>query len=323
MHQLFRVQLTLTPIKDRLKPDTTVKICYGYKKEDLDNPRFLVGYWSIRGLGAPLRMMLSAAKVNHWVVLYDVTEKDGGSWDKAAYMNDKEWLKKDHNSFMNNPFLVDCENDDRVISQTSAIFAYLGRELDMLGSSKQETSKCEELLCEIMDLRNLMVQFAYHGDSKGGKQDAEKLVSGGAANILDKVEMHLEKEYPNALKEDKTKICHLVGFRNSAPDFHLWEMLAQFGGLCRFYRLEQLYSDSIRPYLCAFKENFGSLPENAAYLGSALINLPNNNPYARFGSDPVTLGKYFRGQAAPWKKQGIIVDERNLEPPSKKQKSWR
>lgn len=78
-------------IKDRMKPDTTFKIFYGDHLEDLHNPRFILGYWSIRGLGAPLRMMLSAAETNHWAVLYDMEEKEDGSWGCESFMKDKVW----------------------------------------------------------------------------------------------------------------------------------------------------------------------------------------------------------------------------------------
>ena len=308
----------MAAIKERLNPDTVVKICYGDEQGAAEKPRFLLGYWSIRGLGAPLRMMLSAAKVNHWVVLYDVGERDVDAWDKDSYMNDKAWMKKEYNSFMNLPFLVDCE-DDTVISQTNAIFLYLGRELDMLGSSKKETSKCEELLCEIMDLRNLMVRFAYNRDPETAKADAEKLVGGrSVAAILDKLEMYLERNFSKALQGDKTKIFPLVGDKISAPDFHLWEMLAQFDGLCRYYHLEPLVSEAVRPFLFAYRENFASFPDNSAYMESSLMTLPYNNPYARFGSDPLTLGKYVRGRTNPWKKQGEVVDQRTKGPLSKR-----
>ena len=35
------------------------------------------------------------------------------------------------------------------------------------------------------------------------------------------------------------------------------------------------------------------------------ILLPYTNPYARFGSDPATLGMYRRGQDTPWKGLGV------------------
>jgi hypothetical protein len=149
--------MSSTGIKDRLNPDSTYKVAYGKQNEDLEEPRFILAYWSIRGLASPLRMMLSAAQVNHWVILYDVVEQEDGTWGKDSYFLDKAWLKEEYNPFMNLPFLVDCTND-RVIVQTNAIFTFLGRELNLLGKNPQEQSICEELLCEVMDIRNQMMQ---------------------------------------------------------------------------------------------------------------------------------------------------------------------
>ena len=316
----------MTSIQERLKPDTTVKFNYGGSQEH--NPRFILGYWSIRGLGAPLRMMLNAAQVNHWVVLYDAIEAEGERWDMDSYLSDKQWLKEEYNPLMNLPFLVDCKYS-RVLAQTNAIFTYLGRELKLMGKDKHEESKCEELLCEIMDLRNLMVDFAYETDVSTIKHDAEMLVK-EATKHLNKLEMHLEREYPDILKNQtmpqestmatetaKAGVCHLVGNQFSAPDFHLWEMLDQFEGLCRTYDLAPLWSEpgtkgphqGLRPHLLEFKRNFKALPENQNYIStppSFLASLPYNNPYARFGSDPRTLGQFSRGQEAPWRKKGVI-----------------
>lgn len=139
-------------LKDRLKPDSTYKVAYGDDLDSLENPRYIIAYWSIRGLASPLRMMLTAAQVNHWVIFYDVKEIPDGKWSKDSYLHDKSWLKEEYNPLMNLPFLVDCANDT-VISQTNAIFTFLGRELNMLGSNSQDQTICEELLCEVMDIR--------------------------------------------------------------------------------------------------------------------------------------------------------------------------
>jgi glutathione S-transferase len=303
----------MVAIKDRLKPDTTVKI--GYGDGGIENPRFIIGYWSIRGLAAPLRMMLSAATVNHWVVMYDLKEEGDSSWSKEAYLVDKEWLRKEYNPLMNLPFLVDCEKDDRVICQSNALFTYLGRELAMLGSNEQETYQCEELLCEIMDLRNLMVGYVYQGgDASKAKEDAEQLVtSGGLPCILDKLEMCLKRKYPNKEEKDihnRPEIRNLVGEQCSAPDFHLWEMLDQLQGLTTYYNLTSACSD--RPNLTSFQKNFRNLQENAAYVQSQMHHsLPYNNSFARFGSDPATWGKLVRGSPTPWKGQGVVQEQRN------------
>ena len=118
-------------------------------------------------------MLLSAAQIDHWVVMYDVKEASSsalGDWDMESWLNDKKWLKEQF-PLINLPFLVECGGESmdgkgsrpRVICQTNAILSYLGRELNMMGTTKAEQSQCEELLCEIMDLRNLMVGFAYRG----------------------------------------------------------------------------------------------------------------------------------------------------------------
>ena len=87
-------------IQDRLRPDTIVKVTYNDQGED---PRFITGYWSIRGLGAPIRMILSAAQVNHWIVMYDVTEEGETGWSKETWLNDKEWIRDGYNCLANLP----------------------------------------------------------------------------------------------------------------------------------------------------------------------------------------------------------------------------
>jgi glutathione S-transferase len=298
-----------------LKPDSTYKIAYGNRPEDLEKPRFILGYWSIRGLAGPLRMMLTVAQVSHWVILYDVTEVNDDEWTMESYINDKTWLKDEYNPLMNLPYVVDCSND-RVVAQTNAIFLLLGRELNMLGKDSEEQCKCEELLCEVMDLRNHMVRFAYSASGDDDKKDAENLIKigGPVAKIFDKLEHYLSKKYDITGSEDVTtkEVSHLVGDWFSAPDFHLWEMLDQFEGLCKFYGLESLLVS--RPLLLSFLSKFRTTPEVLPYLSSEYSILPYNNPYARFGSNPNTLGKYERGMdTTSWKKRGVVPIQRPID----------
>lgn len=289
-------------IKDRLKPDTTVKVSFG--DSGAEAPRFIIGYWSIRGLGAPLRMMLSAAQVDHWVLLYDAIEEGESGWSRASYLADKQWLKDEFNPLMNLPFLVDVEND-RVICQTNAIFLFLGRELNFMGSSKQEQSNCEELLCELMDLRDAMVDFAYGTD---GSKEKAIICYNSATRHLHKLELHLEREYQGS----KTDVCHLVGFKFTAPDFQCFELLDQYRGLCTVYDLPLIFRDM--PHVSQFFNSFQKLPENAAYLSSFLgTDLPYNSPYAKFGSNSKTLGQYVRGQDSPWRSKGVCCQNYMLK----------
>lgn len=292
----------------KLKPNTTVKVTFGTSnnKDAVDEePRFVVGYWSIRGLAAPLRMMLCAAKVNHWVAMYDVTESPEGGWNLESWYQDKAWLRDEHNPLMNLPFLIDTKyGDTTIINQTNAIFAYLGRELNMLGSNRLETIKCEELLGEVMDIRNAMTRFVYSSPSPSEPVSVQ-LASHVAVALgnFEKLEHHLATKYP----EPNTDICYLVGDKLSAPDFHLWEMLVQYETLFLTYGFTPFFQTM--PHLGKFRRGFAGLRENQFYQNSFLgRELPFNNLSARFGSTagPRAGAAYVRGQATPWHNRGVM-----------------
>lgn len=293
-------------IIDRLKPDTTYKVAYGENVEDLENPCFIIGYWSIRGLAAPLRMMLAAAEVSHWVALYDVTEEmETGDWKKESYLADKEWLKEEFNPLMNCPFLIVCGVDDgRVIVQTNAILQYLGRELNMLGDNPEDQIKCEELLCEVMDIRNQMVRYAYAPSIGNDKSEAEILMkpTGAVCRGFDKFEDYL-------IRNETT---FLVGDTVTAPDFHLWEMMDQCSCLNRHYQMEALFSKDKRERLFSFYTHMGIIPSIKSYIDSELIkDLPFNNPYARYGSRPGGGEPYIKGAVASWHGKGVVTIQRS------------
>jgi len=262
-------------------------------KVSSETPRFSIGYWSIRGLGAPLRMMLCASKVDHVVLLHDLVENDEtGGWG-SAYFKFKPDIVKDYNQFMNLPYLIDWK-EKIIISQTNAIFNYLGRELGMCGSTAIHAVKCDELLCEVYDLRNLVVAFCYSSD--GTKEKAEKLVKDCRKHLL-KFNSYL------ALQE---KSCHLVDGKATAPDFHLFEMIDQLDGLCKEYGLE----DSIKDYqnVREFKTSFENLSDNSFYLKQSTLytDLPYNNCISKFAST-LHAKVYKRGQDAPWRNKGSIT----------------
>ena len=104
-----------------------------------------IGYWSIRGLAAPLRMMMMHANVPFHSATYDVVAKEGGGWDISDWSSQKPALKA-KNPLMNLPYLVD---GDVVVAQTNACFLYLGRKLKMLGSNELELTECK-LICMLI-----------------------------------------------------------------------------------------------------------------------------------------------------------------------------
>jgi len=244
------------------------------------SPRFTIGYWSIRGLGAPLRMMLCAARVNHTVVLYDIvedcdTDESAAAWRSDYFDKAKPMLKEKYKApLLNLPFVVD-HDANRIVSQSNACFSYLGRHCNMMGQNEREQSECEELLCEIYDLRNIMVQFSYsksnvtaNGDDETKDHDAivKAAQTKDATHALDRARMGSLKKLEHWLDHHQSYSsstvtpshrCHLVGGVFSAPDFHLFEMLDQFDGLARYYDL----GDALEgyPFLRQFKEGFAAL----------------------------------------------------------------
>ena len=234
---------------------------------------------SIRGLAAPLRMMAMFGGAKLLAENYDLKPKEGGGFDSSSWKDAKTALRK-KNPLMNLPYLID---GDVVVSQTNACFAYLGRKLGLFGSNEAEASQCEQLLCEIYDLRGAMVRFAYSPLSdEEAKEAAAKMcesVSNPFSGQLPKLEEWLSGEKANGKSGN-----FLVGDKASAPDFHLYEMLYQFDTMTKFYELPSLLANF--PNLKNFLNSFGSMPQNSKYLSSNLAKLPFNNKAACFGAHP-------------------------------------
>ena len=290
------------PLQERINPHSTIKISFD-GREALETPRFILGYWGIRGLGEGIRMMLSVAKANHWNAMYDSLDgTEEGSEDQQAYRNDKKMLKEEyHASLMNLPFLIDCDANNRIIVQTNAILTYIGRKVNMMGRFEEDLIKIEELLGETMDLRTRMVIFAY-GPSHD-KAGAEGVVKVGRFHF-DKIEHFLVNEAKEMGQ------AFLVGTNYTPPDFHMYEMMVQYEALAKFYELPALFDKETTKYpkLTEYKAAFEQLPEVKSYLEDDLrgkLPIPFNNPSAGYGSDPATGGKYQWGQAAPWRQLGV------------------
>lgn len=280
---------------------TTVEIDFG----DKSAPKHAIGYWSIRGLGAPLTMMMCAAKKPFTLFLYDIVEEGENGWTSDYFGAKSDYIKEFKQPLWNLPFFVNRERRS-VICQTNAIFAYVGRTCGMFGDNEIETSECEQLLCEIYDLRNVMVGYVYSGDG-----DASSVLAAARKHLkkLDKwLEIQAEQFSPNKKESQKAKkqVVHLVNGKFTAPDFHLYEMLDQFEAFAK-ENGENIYSDLNR--IKEFKEGFASLPENKLYLSSWLHkDLPFNNCMAMFGSLPGPK-KYIHGESAkdaPWRGKGVI-----------------
>lgn len=255
---------------------------------EFDDP-LIVGYWGIRGLAAPLRMMVMYRGVSLKAENYDCFEnstKDG--FDRSDWFNKKPELKA-KNPLMNLPYVMD---GDIIVVQSNACFTYLGRKLNLLGKNDLELCQCEQLLCEIMDIRNHLIDYVYPEPRKSATDWFKAACAPGRG--LDKLNQWLEKKYEGAPSEP----YFFVGDEASAPDFHIWEILDQLYAMAKFYHT----GSSLTSYnkLSTFYHFFRELPGNKRYFESKLSLLPCNNTSARcFGATPEG-GSYVFGQATPW-----------------------
>merc|ERR1711865_576493 len=185
-----------------------------------------VGYWKIRGLGAPLRMMCAfkETEVTHYAA------NSGEMW-----FGGKKPELQAKNSMTNLPFIVD---GDQVITQSNSCMLYLGQKLGI--DTPENFIKNHQALDQIMDLRNdvITIVYPFHG-IKGA--DAFTVALG--EHMTGKAKGHFGK------LEGFVTGLYICGAAPSSADFHLWEMLDQhvlMSGskdfLSEFPKLEALYT---------------------------------------------------------------------------------
>lgn len=242
-----------------------------------------VAYWTIRGLGAPARMMVMAAGVPLKATCYDVQPKEDGGWDVSHYHKVRPGLRAE-NALANLPYVRD---GDVFVTQSNAVFMYLGRRLDMLGDgSPRDVAICEMLLCECKDLRDNFTRTSY---GKGDEREACKNLLDGqkTGSSLWKLDNWLRQK---SMEQSK---LFFVGDTLSAPDFHIWEMCDQYQIMAAKHGLINPLDDL--PCLRAFYAHFKALPQNQKYFASVLSKFPLNQKMAKFGGSHIDHGTWVRG----------------------------
>ena len=168
-----------------------------------------VGYWDIRGLGAPLRMICEYAGVEYNAVNYTLTEKEGGGYDASDWF-DKKPAYKEKNALMNLPYVVD---GDVTVTQSNACMTYLGRKFNLNGQNDQELTKMEQCLCEVFDLRNNIVKFSYSPKETFTPENVKTFFSTNVDKSFDKLNSWLEQQGTKFLAADQPTVAdfHFFG----------------------------------------------------------------------------------------------------------------
>lgn len=197
-----------------------------------------------------------------------------------------ELIKK--NPLINLPYIID---GDVVVTQSNACLSYLGRKFGYWGNDNVEITLCDQLLCEIYDLRNDVVRWSYPGN-KPVKDFLEGAKSNGS---LPKLEAYLAA---NSFISKDVNAPFLVGDHITAPDFHLWELLDQFCLMTTFFQLEKFLDDTRLVNIAAFYDRFKALPRLQGYFESRMVKIGCNNLSAKFGSLP-NGAQYVPGAGPP------------------------
>ena len=121
-----------------------------------------LGYWAIRGLAQPIRLLLAAAEVSFSEIRLGADadgnllsrEDEGVDWNQH-----RETLTM---PFRNLPYLIDSSGDELIaLTQSNAIMRYLSRRFDFYGDSETERLMIDVLQEEAYDFRNKIVKTAY------------------------------------------------------------------------------------------------------------------------------------------------------------------
>lgn len=221
-----------------------------------------IGYWDIRGLAAPMRMMCEYAGVEYENKMYS----DFGVW-----MGDKTELKK-LDPLINLPFVKD---GDQVISQSNACQLFLAKKLAIGIKNLSDFEECTmfSYLCEVLDVRNNIIDLVYPfrtvcRDEAEHKTKTLTFCKEGCKASYGKLESVMEKSGGP----------FLMGEEISAPDFHLWEMIDQLELMAPTVGAPSPVADF--PKLAAFYAHVRALPKLEKYFASDMYKLPVNNKLA-------------------------------------------
>jgi len=222
-----------------------------------------VGYWKIRGLGAPCRMSCAYAETEYESVEYEAFPKEGGGWDVSSWFDVKPGLVE-KNGLMNLPYIEDGEV---LVTQSNSCLMYLGRKFGQLGANEADLIAVEQVLCQVMDLRNDTTKHAY-GD---GDIEAE---CKSCLNHFKKIETFMTQRGTKFSAADTITVA----------DFHLWEMIDQHKRMANKCGQAEGFLQEF-PNMLAIYDAIRAEPKLKGYFEGPQYAIPINNKMAKYGGD--------------------------------------
>lgn len=215
-----------------------------------------LGYWAIRGLAEPIRMLLTHLEVPFQDTLYTAGPKP--DCDRSEWLNVKETLGLD---FPNLPYLID---GDFKLTESRAILKYLCEKYrpEYLGEPLEQQVRAEEVSSLALTISGKLYGVAYDPDytSKVAK------VLGEVRVILERIAKTLERSR------------FLVGNQVTYIDFAFFEMLQLIGAM------EPGFLTSISANFIAYQAHIRSLPHIVEFENRHSPRLPFCNTAATFNA---------------------------------------
>jgi glutathione S-transferase len=222
--------------------------------ENKTSTKPILGYWAIRGLAQPIRLLLEYAGIEY-------TDKRYVCGDASTKFNREQWTSEKHKlglDFPNLPYWIDS---DVKLTQSAAILHHVARKAKLTATEDKQKAILEMIEGAVVDIRSDFVDACY--DSEHWEQKFKD----HAAGLQERLKV---------LDSWLNKKAWVGGDKLSYVDFLLYELLDQHS--IAFPRcLEPLQN------LSAFVKSFEALPAIAKYLkSSSYMNRPLNNPQASF-----------------------------------------
>ncbi|XP_068714908.1 glutathione S-transferase Mu 1-like [Montipora foliosa] len=212
----------------------------------------ILGYWDIRGLAEPIRLLLHYTGTEFKDERYKLG--DAPDYNADSWLSDKYTLGLD---FPNLPYYID---GDIKLTQSLAITRHLARLHDLCGSTEEEKMRVDLAESQIVDWRTKFTKTAYNPDFEKLKPEYLK----DAKNIL--------QQFSDFLGDKK----YVAGDKISYVDFMLFEYLDVH---------KILDASLLEPHdnLKEFATRIEELPTIAAYRKSDKFKArPINNKMAQF-----------------------------------------
>mmetsp|Transcript_75247 Transcript_75247/g.178788 ORF Transcript_75247/g.178788 Transcript_75247/m.178788 type:complete len:361 (+) Transcript_75247:71-1153(+) len=224
-------------------------------------------YWKIRGLAAPLRMLCCYAGQEYEDTQLQATKTDDGEWDDGCWFKDLKPKMLAENAMLNLPCI---QYAGMTITHSNACLLFLGRQFGLSGRTEQEIAFNEEVLCQVMDLRNDLVKVVYPFDTPEEKYP-------------EAIKLHFESVVPAHYGKLESWLAQNGSpfFSGSSPltgDFHAFEMVDQHEALARTLDMPSPFASY--PKLQEFHKRFLNIPQLQPYFGGPDYKLPINDVMA-------------------------------------------